>query len=779
MRSFKKSLILSSISLMIMLILGTSTHEALEKTPLSISDSLRIKSFSPQAITDNGRFIAGTLSMRKDRFGTDHKRYRDPTYNASRKTEVVILDTDTQEMHPIFKSKVQVRQLTWSPDGKTLAFFLLEGDSFFLHTYNRDKKKVKKIKLKTLKPIASNSFLVWTNDGLKVILALREEGWIEKSRALFKEATAGPVTIYDSRKPFLKWDLIRDQSSLLIPAIIELKDHTIKELLPKGRYSSIRLAEDNTFITFIQTYPLKTEYGKNYYRNGGREYELFQLGLKGIAEPKTLIKRREKRLNLSWNKDNTMFAWEDEGDIFLQTVEEAKARNLTKDKVKPEEEEKKDKKSGEEKDKEKQEKKVRFSMIRFSPDGLELLASTKKGLWLIYHKSEKLEMVYKFPEEKKEDSPRGGPRPASVVSWSPDSHYLYMTYSATDKWERGFTRYNLKSRSMEDLIKDSNLYNSLQMSEDGEKFFYSFSNGDLPSDLYKTGKDFKETIRLTDLNPWVKTKKLTRSELVKYLDVDGNELFGILYYPVDYEPGKKYPLVCEIYERFFDNGFNSSMNIIANQGWFGLRPSVNLEIGYPGEAWVKGVTSIINKLIEKGMVDPHKLGVHGTSYGGYAASLLITQTDRFAAAVNISGKVNIISFLGDSPRIGHRNYGAAESGQDRIGATLWEQPLKYINHSAVMFADRIKTPHLLITGEGDWNVPAGNTRELYYAMRRLGKECVWVNYHNDGHGLGSAADEATYLDKWKRILNWYKTHFAKAAKEKESSLHIPGPRQFL
>jgi dipeptidyl aminopeptidase/acylaminoacyl peptidase len=174
--------------------------------------------------------------------------------------------------------------------------------------------------------------------------------------------------------------------------------------------------------------------------------------------------------------------------------------------------------------------------------------------------------------------------------------------------------------------------------------------------------------------------------------VDGKELYGILYYPVDYQPGKKYPLVCEIYERFFDKGFNTSMNIIANQGWFGLRPSVDLVIGYPGEAWVKGVTSAVNHLIDRGLVDPKKAGVHGTSYGGYATSLLITQTDRFAAAINISGKVNIISFLGDSPRIGHRNYGAAEAGQDRLGKTLWEAPFKYINHSAVMFADRITTP---------------------------------------------------------------------------------------
>jgi dipeptidyl aminopeptidase/acylaminoacyl peptidase len=591
---------------------------------------------------------------------------------------------------------------------------------------------------------------------------------------MFEEATVGPIIVYDSREPFLKWDVIRDRSLLIVPAIVDTNSGEVGEILAEDIYFNMRMAKDDTFLTYVQMYPIKTEYGENYYREGGREYELFRLDLQDEAEPVVLIQRTDKRLDLFWNEENTMFAWADEGDIFVQSVFEAEAKNLTKDKVKPEEEEKADDSHTKTdpmtagvKDKDKKEKKVRFTMIRWSPDGTKLLARTKKGFWLIDHQSGKLEMVYEFPEERDEEYRRGDPRPARVESWSPDGRFLYMTYSASDKWKRGFTRYDLQKREMEDLVKDSNLYSDLTMSKDGEKFFYNFSDGDLPSDLYMTDKDFQQKIRMTELNPWIKDKKLTKSELVRYLDVDGEELYGILYYPVDYEPGKKYPLVCEIYERFFDNGFRSSMNILANEGFFGLRPSVNLEIGYPGEAWVKGVTTAINKLIERGLVDPHKLGVHGTSYGGYATSLLITQTDRFAAAVNISGKVNIISFLGDSPRIGHRNYGAAESGQDRIGATLWEQPFKYINHSAVMFADRIQTPHLLITGEGDWNVPAGNTREMYYALRRLGKECVWVNYWNDGHGLSASESEAIYKDKWNRIIDWYKTHFAKADEEKE------------
>ncbi len=740
-----------------------------EESPFTVADSLRVKSFSSQAVTDDGRYIAGSISQRLGRLGTDHKRYRDPTYISPRSAELVVLDTETGLMQPLFKGTVQAQGLTWSPDGKVLAFLLRKDEGIALHTYDREKKKLREIKLKTGKQIASNSFLIWKNDGRGILLALRAEGWEEKSRAMFQEATVGPIIVYDSREPFLKWDVLRDQASLQVPVEVDLGSGAVRELLPENRYSSVRLAEDDSFLAYVETYPIKTEYGQNYYRQGGQEYALFRLDLAPGAEPKALIERDKKRLSLRWNEENTAFAWADEGDIFVQTAGEAEPRNLTKDKVTPEEagekKEEKEEDAEEVEDKDKKPQKVRFSLQRWSPDGTKLLAGTKKGYWLIDLASGELEMVYTFPEEEDEDNP-SSPR-QSVTQWSPDGRFLYLTYAAREKWERGFTRYDLMEQKMEVLIKDSNLYRGLRMSKEGERFFYSLSDGDLPNELYRTDKDFKEKRRLTDLNPWVQEKALTRSELIRYRDVDGKELYGVLYYPVGYEPGKKYPLVCEVYERFFDNGFNTNMNIFTNQGWFGLRPSVDLEIGYPGEAWVKGVTSAVNLLIERGLVDEDKVGVHGTSYGGYATSLLITQTDRFAAAINISGKVDIISFLGDSPRIGHRNYGAAEAGQDRLGRTLWEAPLKYINHSAVMFADRITTPHLLITGEGDWNVPGVNTRELYYALRRLGKECVWVNYWNDGHGLGAAADEATYQDKWDRVIDWYATHFAKADKKEE------------
>jgi dipeptidyl aminopeptidase/acylaminoacyl peptidase len=164
------------------------------------------------------------------------------------------------------------------------------------------------------------------------------------------------------------------------------------------------------------------------------------------------------------------------------------------------------------------------------------------------------------------------------------------------------------------------------------------SDGDRPNEVYAAGQDFSNPHVLTNLNPQLAGVALSHSELVSYLDADGKKLYGVLYYPANYQPGKKYPLVAEIYESFFDNGFNENMNLLAGRGWFVFHPSVDFEIGYPGEAWVKGVTDGINSLQEKGLVDGTKLGVEGTSYGGYATNLLITQTNRFAAAVTFQAR---------------------------------------------------------------------------------------------------------------------------------------------
>jgi len=585
----------------------------------------------------------------------------------------------------------------------------------------------------------------WLPDGSGMILGVRAENWAVEARAAYEAMEFGPIVIQDSSEPFLSWDAVRNRGNLAELALVTVENGGLQVLAPEAGYQDLRVAPDGTHITYTTATPLKTSYE----RGKGTEFAHYRLSLDAGAEAEEVMEKGESRIRPSWAPDGHGFAWADKGDVFFKTPEADSAKNLTEDFRKPLSESDSTKRS--------------FSLEEWHPDSGGFLLRAQDGYYLLME-GEEPEMVWPFPGETREEW--GDAPQLSIVRWTEDGRYLYASRSARDKWERGLVRYDLNRRQEEVLVMDSDLYRSWTIAEDGSRVVFRRSDGDRPDELWTASGTFENARTLTDVNPWLSEVALSESRLIKYLDVDGAELNGIIHLPPNYEEGTAYPLVAEVYETFFDNGYNYSAQTLAAQGWIVLRPSVDLEIGFPGEAWMKGVTTAINSLIDKGMVDGKRLGIHGTSYGGYATNLIITQTDRFAAAINISGKVNIISFLGDSEKITTRNYNAAEEGQDRIGATLWEQPQKYWEHSAVMYADRIETPLLLLTGHGDWNVPDTNTREMYYALRRLEKEVVWVNYMGAGHGAGRAGTVEDYRDHWTRIIDWYETHFEKAL-EKE------------
>ncbi|MEL7120772.1 MAG: prolyl oligopeptidase family serine peptidase [Bacteroidota bacterium] len=734
----KKCLLYSTLVGMIVLFV-ISTNAQTKFTP---ADAIDVVSLRNVNISPDGKYVLAIKNQSYlNRFDVDHFRFRDPSYVRPFSGDLVIYNTSDKTETSILGEAAHVSNPRWSFSGKKLAFFKLEDGKYQLYTYEVSSKKLKKIPTQSDR-IMMNGILDWAGDDQSIVIGMRADDWMEKGMEMYEEANNGPITVYDSEEPFLKWDALGVHSSQFILTQVNLADGAIDELLPEGDISAFYLDEKQEFLTYLITEDIKTSYD----RKDGSEYEWRKLDLTNRSDTTIIKEKSSKRQSYRFSDDFRWIAWSDSGHVFVQSLVEGEPINLTKDKNRLSDEDSTE---------------VKFSVTRWNADATKLIANSKQGMWVIDREEGTLKRFVEYDEDAK------NPPRLNVMSWHPNDRYLYISYSAGDKWDRGMLRYDFQAESMDTLVKNQDLYRSWSISKDRSRIAYMRSDGNRPDDLYVVDADFKSPKRFTNLNPWLKDKKFTKTELISYLDTDGKELNGILYYPVDYEPGKKYPLVCEIYERFFDNGYRPSMNIIANEGYFGFRPSVNLEQGRPGVAWIKGVTAGINKLIEEGKVDPEKIGVHGTSYGGYAASLLIAQTNRFAAAINISGKTNMISFLGDSPKIGTRNYAAAEVGQDRIGESLWEAPMKYIEHSAIMYADKMNTPHLLLTGEGDWNVPAANTRELYYALRRLGKKVVWVNYKNAGHGAGWAGSRETYDDQWERMLAWYEEHFKDKEEEKK------------
>ena len=740
----------------------TTSARATQSTAQSftVDDMLDVANINVADLSDDGRWLAATSASLRDRIGIDNYRYGDPTYIAPAVADVWIIDAQSGKSQKLFPNKRQVQSLRWSPDGTRLALMVRAGDVFEPMIWERASSKFSKIELPKGKYASEGNAPQWSPDGAQLLLTLRSEEWRKKARERFEYETKSPIVVHSSKEPFLAWEEVRRLSSVRSLAAYDLKSGQTRELLPEGKLNSYDLTEDGKFITYTQDIAKKTEYESN-----GNESQIQMIPAAG-GESRMLFKST-KGMNFTWAKDGRHYVYAKDGNLFFGSIEEKEVRQLTGKK-----EEKKDDKAAApvEKtpaDKEK-EQKERFSAVRLSSKGEWLIASNKEGLWLMDTTSGAKEMFLKNPPEEDKEAPR-----YQVIEWSENNEQIYLNYAARTKWERGFYRYNVKAKKLEELIKDSRLYSGFRLSKDGRTTLVHIAEGNRPGDLYVADAELKNMRRLVETNPQLNGKRLSKTQLISYLDADGEKMHGVLYYPANYEPGKKYPTIFNIYETFFDDSFNGTINVLTANGYAVMQPSVNFEIGFPSEAWTKGVTAAANKLIEMGITDPERMGVQGTSYGGYATNLLITQTHRFKAAVNISGKVNMVSFYTDSPRLGTRNITAPERSQDRLGATLWQQPQKYIQNSAIMFADRIKTPLLLMSGEQDWNVPARQAMEMYYALRRLGKEVEWVSYTNSGHGMPTTTIEEV-KDYHQRIIRWYDDHLKGDLKKKADDTKAEG-----
>lgn len=743
------------------LVLTAAVAAAQTKTPFTAEDMLRVANVSVQDVTEDGARLAVTVRRSIDNPTTDHRRYGDPTYLAPSRVTLQVVDTRTGATDTVFKELVNVRDVAWSRDGRRLAILLGheatgadEYPRITLHIWDAERKTLANVPQKSDQPIAVNSSLAWTPDGNGLVVALRSPELDREARETFKRITEGPIVEHKSSEPFLEWDLLNRSARTRSLAVLDPRTGAVRTLLPQGRITSYQVARDGSFLTVMEDVTKKTDYE----RIGGTENDLKYVDAK-TGETRLILPADELRgLTLRWSDDGRWFAFARRGEVFIQSVDAgSKPRNLTpkpagqKPTEKPAPERPDTAKPGDEEGHES------FSPQSFSRTGEKLLISSRKGWYVVNVADATRELIVPMDEDE-EKNPR-----LSAIAWAPDDSAIYATWASRQQWERGVVRIDIATKAMTTLVKDDRLYGGVRLSHDGSTFVYTASDGTHPPDLYANDAWFSAPKKLSDANPWIAAKHLPTSELVKYRDVDGKELNGVLRYPIGYEKGRAYPTVFELYETFFDNGFNARAAFLTNHGYAVFHPSVNLVVGRPGEAWVKGVTSAANKLIEMGIADPDRLGVHGTSYGGYATALLITQTDRFKAAINISGKVNMVSFYTDSPRLGVRNTHAPERSQDRIGGTLWEYPERYIEHSAVMRADRITTPLLNITGDQDPNVPASQSREMYYALRRLGKEVEWVRYVNGGHRPPNSVEES--IDFEQRILAWYDKYLKKDPKK--------------
>lgn len=725
------------VASVVALLAATAPLAAQSPATFTLDDLLDTRTTAAGDLSSDGRYVVAFMSRPRTSMGVDYNRsFGDPTYAAPTKRESVVIDTRTGASMPLFTEPRVIGGTAWSPDARTLAVLTQrDDDRFDVQLWDRTTRKFTTLRLPTGRYAFANSRLRWSADGSALSVSLRSDAWRTKAAAEFARLTTGPRIVQSSSEPFLAWNGLQRLGSTESLVRIDVKSGATTDVLPEALRQQWQLSRDGAHVVYTEDITTKTDYDVI----GGTEQKLWTRALAG-GEARVLFPTL-RNVRLVWDRDLRRYAWLQGDQLMVGTLGDSARVRVAGDSA-----------TAAARADTSAAARTRRARERFTPvsfaDANTLIATNPEGMWVVDIASKRRTMI-----AASSDSQPTTPRLRYVGAVNGGAQVL-VAMESRSTWQRGLLRFDRASGTLDTLFQGTRQFGTATMSDDGSTVLLSGGDGNRPNDLWVLTAPFTEPKRLTNANPTLAQRNLGPTELLTYLDVDGQREFGVVHYPTGYVKGRAYPTVFIIYEDFFADSWDGLANLLNANGYVVVKPSVRFDIGYPGEAWVKGVTAAANKLIEMGVADSAKLGVQGTSYGGYATNLLITQTNRFKAAINVSGKVDMISFYTDSPRLGVRNVHAAEKSQDRLGATLWEQPQKYVAHSAIMFADRIKTPLMLMTGELDANVPAINSREMFYALRRLGKEVTWVTYAKGGHGTPlSSLDDWT--DFYTRTLDWW------------------------
>lgn len=321
------------------------------------------------------------------------------------------------------------------------------------------------------------------------------------------------------------------------------------------------------------------------------------------------------------------------------------------------------------------------------------------------------------------------------------------------------------------LLMEPYRFEKLAKAKHADVLIWTRENVSESPNLWSGNEHFEHRRRLSNANPQQESFVWPNVRLVHWDSFSGKPLEGLLYYPETIDMERKYPMVVYFYERMADYLHNystpspsrSTINrtVYASNDYIVFVPDITYEGDTPGQAAFDAVvsgTQIISNMFP--FIDRKRIGIQGQSWGGYQAAWLITKTDMFAAAMAGAPVSNMTSAYGGIRwGTGISRMFQYEKSQSRIGGTLWDKPLQYIENSPLFYVPKINTPLLIMHNDNDGSVPWYQGIELFTAMRRLNKPAWMLTYNNEEHNL-KAESWANRMDLTIRMQGFF-DHYLK------------------
>ena len=376
---------------------------------------------------------------------------------------------------------------------------------------------------------------------------------------------------------------------------------------------------------------------------------------------------------------------------------------------------------------------------RWSPDGTSIVFTSAMGNPKHYHANSRLAVV----------AATGG-KPRSITDSFDESPFLAewategVYFTAFQKTETHVFRADPATGRIT-RVSTSPAGFGLLLTKDHRRAALTISDGQQLSEVYVTDLATWRPRKLTNSTEQVKDWTLPVSEVIAWNSRDGARIEGVLTKPADFDPSKKYPLLCvihggptgidapqKVHPRYYPIDLWTArgalvlfVNYRGSAGYGEKFRQLNVRNLGVGDAW--DVESGVDHLVEKGWVDPKRVGVMGWSQGGYISAFLTTASTKFAAVSVGAGISNWATY--------YYNTDITPFTINYLGDDPADDPEIYAKTSPMTHVKRAATPTLIQHGELDRRVPIPNAYELRQGLEDRGVPVEMVVYKGFGHGI--------------------------------------------
>ena len=280
-----------------------------------------------------------------------------------------------------------------------------------------------------------------------------------------------------------------------------------------------------------------------------------------------------------------------------------------------------------------------------------------------------------------------------------------------------------------------------------------------PQELYdETGR------RVTHFNDAMLRGKYVAQPDPLNLTASDHEVHGFILKPMNFEAGKKYPVIFDIHggpKTVYGPVFYHEMQYWASRGYFVIFCNPTGSDGRGAFMDIRGKYGTVDfddlmafcdeALAKYPEMDADNLFETGGSYGGFMTNWIIGHTDRFRACVSQRSISNWTSFYGVSD-IG------PDFSEDQCGSTIWPDVEKFWWHSPMKYADKVKTPTLFLHSLEDYRCPVDQGYQMYSALIAHGVESRLVLFRGENHELSRSGKPKHRIRRLNEITGWFEQH---------------------